>query len=745
MFRGDLLTIPETLISKLINKEITKIVIIGMGTCHTAAMVIAGNMRAKTLLDTKCLTIIADLSTEFSGFNLKSDMSNTLVIAIAQSGTTIDTNVAVKMAKDRGAHSLAILNKRQGDISFISDTTIYLGNGRDIERAVPSTKTYIGHILVGYLLNHYINNKICKSEKDNHLFLKVIYDLPEQISNTIDNFNSIKLDNCLNNFLTIPNWYLVYDSTNTYLAGLEARIKLSECCYKSIPLLSLEELLSVNVNSSIVIMIAESSISNVNTFLDNMDECGNYVVLLGNSKLVNSIRSNNNLLTKIGSPAVSNNLNIILTIINCQLLSYNIALKLDSRQQYFLQVLNKINNKSNYRSSLKDFLLLEDKNCYISGYPKDVLDTLRKKVTNYLNYPNKKDIDAIKDLLWSLARYSIRPIDTIKHQAKTITVGTQRNIEFTSHRFANIFNNYKYNSLYYKSFYKDSPIPTNEKHKVYIHENNLDYKVIKFSVNFMQYCNNIFDEIPHNKYIVGKNINEDKILKYDIKKKVSGNINNDNVHEQYYLLESSCARIDLISEIEAHTGRIDNTIICTLLGALNSCITLLDHYHMNLDNSRLNNYVETLVNQISHAFKFSEESEYTDQLRDCSIKIKNSANIKFLGNYENYDSAKFLSLLLMKKFRKPCSFDILENHKHIDMSAQPYIIFIISNILDDIYQNDVYSEIEKAHSHNNEPFIVTNTFDNRFDDTDMTTLKLPCFSRGISLLIYVICFRHLLF
>ena len=39
-------------------------------------------------------------------------MSDTLVIVIAQSGTTIDTNVYVK-AKERGALSIAIANKRE--------------------------------------------------------------------------------------------------------------------------------------------------------------------------------------------------------------------------------------------------------------------------------------------------------------------------------------------------------------------------------------------------------------------------------------------------------------------------------------------------------------------------------------------------------------------------------------------------------------------------------------------------------
>ena len=70
-------------------------------------------------------------------------MDDTIVLVIAQSGTTIDTNVFAGLAKKRGAHTLAIVNKRDGDITYIVENTLYLGNGRDVELSVPSTKTYM--------------------------------------------------------------------------------------------------------------------------------------------------------------------------------------------------------------------------------------------------------------------------------------------------------------------------------------------------------------------------------------------------------------------------------------------------------------------------------------------------------------------------------------------------------------------------------------------------------------------------
>ena len=165
------LQIPKNLLTKFQANEIDEIMITGMGTCHTAAIAIAAIMRNHPIMEQSQIRITPHLASELSAFHLRENMSNTLVIAIAQSGTTIDTNVSVKMAKEKGAYTLAILNKRQGDISYLVDTTIYLGNGRDIEIAVPSTKTYICHIVVAYILTFFLDHEINHSSIPLHTLL----------------------------------------------------------------------------------------------------------------------------------------------------------------------------------------------------------------------------------------------------------------------------------------------------------------------------------------------------------------------------------------------------------------------------------------------------------------------------------------------------------------------------------------------------------------------------------------------
>ena len=74
----------------------------------------------------------------------------TLVIAISQSGETIDTLEALKYARKQGAKSLAIINVKGSSIARESDYVLYTAAGPEI--AVASTKAYTTQLAVWYLL-----------------------------------------------------------------------------------------------------------------------------------------------------------------------------------------------------------------------------------------------------------------------------------------------------------------------------------------------------------------------------------------------------------------------------------------------------------------------------------------------------------------------------------------------------------------------------------------------------------------
>src|SRR6185436_15833773 len=94
----------------------------------------------------------AALATELSGFGMRQDMSDTLVIAISQSGTTTDTNRTVDLVRSRGARVIAIVNRRNSDLTDKSDGVLYTSDGRDVEMSVPSTKAFYSQIAAGFLL-----------------------------------------------------------------------------------------------------------------------------------------------------------------------------------------------------------------------------------------------------------------------------------------------------------------------------------------------------------------------------------------------------------------------------------------------------------------------------------------------------------------------------------------------------------------------------------------------------------------
>ena len=71
---------------------------------------------------------------------------------------------------------------------------------------------------------------------------------------------------------------------------------------------------------------------------------------------------------------------------------------------------------------------------------------------------------------------------------------------------------------------------------------------------------------------------------------------------------------------------------------------------------------------------------------------------------------------LIRELGRACAFDVLENHKHIDMSAESAILVFISGIWKHGYQEDALSELKKMLAHNSLPIILTDFNDNRFDN-----------------------------
>ena len=118
--------------------SIERLIVIGQGTAAVAGQAVAEAI-AEQAPD---LAVSSQPATELSGFDLRPDMSDTLIVAISQSGTTTDTNRTVDLVRARGAAVIAIVNRRGSDLTDRSDGVLYTSDGRDVEMSVASTKAF---------------------------------------------------------------------------------------------------------------------------------------------------------------------------------------------------------------------------------------------------------------------------------------------------------------------------------------------------------------------------------------------------------------------------------------------------------------------------------------------------------------------------------------------------------------------------------------------------------------------------
>ena len=142
------LQLDEIRISEAVLRSIDKIVVIACGTAAYAGHV------AKYAVEHWCrIPVEVELAHEF---RYRDPVVNekTLVVAISQSGETMDTLMAVRHAREQGAKVLAICNTHGSTIPRESDAVLYTHAGPEV--AVASTKAFLGQITAAYLLGLYL-------------------------------------------------------------------------------------------------------------------------------------------------------------------------------------------------------------------------------------------------------------------------------------------------------------------------------------------------------------------------------------------------------------------------------------------------------------------------------------------------------------------------------------------------------------------------------------------------------------
>jgi glucosamine--fructose-6-phosphate aminotransferase (isomerizing) len=141
--RGDIV-LDEVRLTDQDLRDVDKVVIIACGTAYHSGMVAKYAIEHWTRIPCD-----VELASEFRYRDPVLDRS-TLVIAISQSGETMDTLMALRHAKEQKARVLAICNTNGSTIPRESDAVLYTHGGPEI--AVASTKAFLTQLVACYLI-----------------------------------------------------------------------------------------------------------------------------------------------------------------------------------------------------------------------------------------------------------------------------------------------------------------------------------------------------------------------------------------------------------------------------------------------------------------------------------------------------------------------------------------------------------------------------------------------------------------
>jgi len=214
------LTLDELRIDEAVLRAVDKIIVVACGTAAYAGHV------AKYAIEHWCrVPVEVELAHEFR-YRDPVLSEKTLVVAISQSGETMDTLMAVRHAREQGARVLSIVNTNGSTIPRESDAVLYTHAGPEI--AVASTKAFLAQITATYLLGLYLAQ--VRGTKFPDEIAAVLADLramPDKIQTVIDRGERVRM---------IARWM---DSRSVLFLGrhvgfpvaLEGALKLKELAY----------------------------------------------------------------------------------------------------------------------------------------------------------------------------------------------------------------------------------------------------------------------------------------------------------------------------------------------------------------------------------------------------------------------------------------------------------------------------------------------------------------------------------
>ena len=452
-------TLPEDLRAKLRDGRIHRVLVTGQGTAAVAGQSLAAILEALT--PDLPVRVEAVLATELSGFELADDMADTLVVAISQSGTTTDTNRTVDLVRSRGGSVVAIVNRRGSDLTDKSDGVLYTSDGRDVEMSVASTKAFYAQVAAGVLLAAALAEEMGAPDTgDRAAMLAALRGLPDALTRVLEDRE--RIGETARELAPGRRYWAVVGNGPNRIAAAEVRIKLSELCYKSIACDVTEDKKHIDLSSEPLILVCAAGLTG-----SNADDVAKEVAIYRAHKAAPVVVATEGegrytaALQALTVPATHPRLAFVLSAMVGHLFGYEAALAIDEGARPLREARAAIEEAVGSHVEGADAeALLDHLRPRFEPLAARFADTLRSgaydghleastatrasalfryvlgttPLDGYQGEYGKVGTPGVilEDLTAALTRAIeelTRPIDAIKHQAKTVTVGISRTDE----------------------------------------------------------------------------------------------------------------------------------------------------------------------------------------------------------------------------------------------------------------------------------------------------------------------------
>ncbi|MFE6944480.1 glutamine--fructose-6-phosphate transaminase (isomerizing) [Streptomyces chartreusis] len=215
------LTLDEVRISASELREVDKVVIVACGTAFHAGLIAKYAIEHWTRIPCE-----VELASEFRYRDPILDQQ-TLVIAISQSGETMDTLMALRHAREQGAKVLAICNTNGSTIPRESDAVLYTHAGPEV--AVASTKAFLTQLVACYLVALYLGQvRGTKWGDEIHAVIRDLAQIGRQVERVLQTMEPVRE---LARSLAHKNTVLFLGRHVGYPVALEGALKLKELAY----------------------------------------------------------------------------------------------------------------------------------------------------------------------------------------------------------------------------------------------------------------------------------------------------------------------------------------------------------------------------------------------------------------------------------------------------------------------------------------------------------------------------------